>query len=292
LPGRERLLLVRRRATSGRIVGVWSWRDAVASVERTGDTLVVNLRAGDRHVHRRTDLGWRIETADRLGSRRSVDLAGHRAPSVGPPSILLDQLPPEVAEAVPSVVHPLPYSVQLGEAHYRRSEVNWADAGAPGAEVAVRRNGSVLVLDVRVASSERLFVVPGTENPYDNERASINGDGIQLYLETPATSGGWLLVPLAGRDQVEVLPVEGWEGTLEPVVRWHAIEDGYAIHLEVDLGVVDATVGLDVIVNETASGRVRRRGQLVMSGAAGEFVYLRGDRHDRARLLHFSLADA
>jgi hypothetical protein len=50
-------------------------------------------------------------------------------------------------------------------------------------------------------------------------------------------------------------------------------------------------VAADVIVNETVAERVRRRGQLVLSGAAGEFVYLRGDRHERARLLRFSLAD-
>jgi hypothetical protein len=46
-------------------------------------------------------------------------------------------------------------------------------------------------------------------------------------------------------------------------------------------------IELDVIVNETAPGRERRRGQLVMSGAAGEFAYLAGDRHDPARLLPF-----
>jgi hypothetical protein len=50
-------------------------------------------------------------------------------------------------------------------------------------------------------------------------------------------------------------------------------------------------VAADVIVNETVAERVRRRGQLVLSGAAGEFVYLRGDRHECARLLRFSLAD-
>ena len=40
-----------------------------------------------------------------------------------------------------------------------------------------------------------------------------------------------------------------------------------------------------VIINETVRGRGRRRGQLVMSGARGEFVYLRGDRHAADRLV-------
>jgi hypothetical protein len=46
---------------------------------------------------------------------------------------------------------------------------------------------------------------------------------------------------------------------------------------------------LDLVVNETTAGRERRRGQLVLSGAAGEFAYLAGDRHDPDRLLRFLL---
>jgi hypothetical protein len=42
-------------------------------------------------------------------------------------------------------------------------------------------------------------------------------------------------------------------------------------------------------VNETGSGRTRRRGQLLLSGGRSEFVYLRSDRHDRDRLLLFAL---
>jgi hypothetical protein len=48
---------------------------------------------------------------------------------------------------------------------------------------------------------------------------------------------------------------------------------------------------LDVLVNDAVVGRKRRRGQLVLSGARGEFVYLRGDRHDGSRLLPFMLGD-
>jgi hypothetical protein len=50
-------------------------------------------------------------------------------------------------------------------------------------------------------------------------------------------------------------------------------------------------VSIDVLVNDAAPGRERRRGQLVLSGAQGEFVYLRGDRHDGARLLPFMIVD-
>jgi hypothetical protein len=50
-------------------------------------------------------------------------------------------------------------------------------------------------------------------------------------------------------------------------------------------------LALDLIVNEMPRGRVRRRGQLVMSGARGEFVYLQGDRHDAARLIPLRISD-
>jgi len=48
---------------------------------------------------------------------------------------------------------------------------------------------------------------------------------------------------------------------------------------------------LDLIVNERPVGRERRRGQLVLSGARGEFVYLRGDRHDLERLIPIRFID-
>jgi len=54
---------------------------------------------------------------------------------------------------------------------------------------------------------------------------------------------------------------------------------------------VDRHAAVDVLVNEKPAGRERRRGQLVLSGAHGEFVYQVGDRQDRHRLLHVQFAD-
>jgi len=48
-------------------------------------------------------------------------------------------------------------------------------------------------------------------------------------------------------------------------------------------------VWADVLVNDMGAGRSRRRGQLVLSGADGEFVYLRGDRQPVSRFLRFAL---
>jgi hypothetical protein len=89
-----------------------------------------------------------------------------------------------------------------------------------------------------------------------------------------------------------VLAIEGWEKGLTVSGRWQPTQSGYAIVADVALPAGTTEASLDVIVNETAPGRERRRGQLVLSGARGEFVYLRGDRHDVARLLRFTIADA
>lgn len=291
--GRNRLVLARRRATTGRVTSVWAWRDGVAEVERAGDTLLVTLRAGDRHVHRRTDIGWRVETADRLGARRSVDLAGPRAPSIGPASLLADQLPPRAAaETQDAEPVALPLRAELGEPHYRRSERSWSDAGSPVAQVTLTMKGRRLMVDARVEPSERRFAPPDRGNPFDNEPAGINGDGVQLYVAAGEAIGGWLFVPIASRDEVWVHPVDGWRGTLVAEPRWHATERGYHLHAEVELPEGAGVAAADVVVNEIGPGRERRRGQLVLSGAAGEFVYLRGDRHEPSRLIRFSVTDA
>jgi hypothetical protein len=149
-----------------------------------------------------------------------------------------------------------------------------------------------LAINVDVSHVHRCFVPVDAENPLDNEPAAINGAGVQLYAVAGVFKGGWLLVPDPGSRDVGVLAIEGWTQGLTVSARWQPTESGYAIAAAVALPAGTTEVSLDVIVNETAPGRERRRGQLVLSGARREFVYLRGDRHDVARLLRFSIADA
>ena len=78
---------------------------------------------------------------------------------------------------------------------------------------------------------------------------------------------------------------EGWSDELRPRATWHATDDGYRLDAELPLPFDAAPIALDVLVNVSGPDRARRRGQLVLSGARGEFVYLRSDRHDRARLV-------
>jgi hypothetical protein len=297
------LLLVRRSAQRGQYVCVWTWRgrDAIASVQSDGTSVRVELRDGAFDQHSWDLAGWYIEHEPMHGSAKHRNLAppgqGRAARAVlggmreGEEDTGVSQSP--AAEETPSDSHALPATFVLDEANYRRSEESWSEAGCPTATVIVattRRD--TLAINVDVSHVHRCFVPLDTENPLDNEPAAINGAGVQLYAVAGVCKGGWLLVPDPGSRDVGVLAIEGWEKGLTVSARWQPTQSGYAIVAEVALPAGTTEASLDVIVNETAPGRERRRGQLVLSGARREFVYLRGDRHDVARLLRFTIADA
>ena len=103
-------------------------------------------------------------------------------------------------------------------------------------------------------------------------------------------TGGWMLVPELDGEAVRVRPITGWEASwTRPSAKWRALESGYELRIELALPVrvvgSEYPLDVDLVVNETAVERQRRRGQLVMSGSGDEFVYLRGDRHDATRLI-------
>ena len=280
------IVLVRAAGRSGRLTGVWSWRGAVADAEVRDDEVTIVKENAVRETHRATAEGWRIERSHE-GTTEAIVLAGfatHRTP-VGSHAIVADE--PPTAEPLP-----LPAHFQLAEPNYRRSEQTWAEAGEPRADVDVlmARRGR---LDVRVtvAPSQRIFIPVSSVNTLDNEPAAINGDGVQLYVIADGRRGGWLLVPHENSDEVEQRPIEGWNEGLTVRATWRATDEGWTLSASVDIPPDSTEVALDVLVNETVSGRARRRGQLVLSGANGEFVYLRGDRHDAARLLRFTIPD-
>jgi hypothetical protein len=114
--------------------------------------------------------------------------------------------------------------------------------------------------------------------------------GIQLYARSREASGAWMLVPEPSGDRVRVRQILDWGTMPAPAARWRRTAVGYEMRIELSL--LDAAssggeypIDLDLIVNETTAQRTRRRGQLVLSGARGEFVYLRGDRHEPSRLI-------
>jgi hypothetical protein len=274
--------VVRSRARSGRYVCVWSVRGDIESVD-FGDTLRVTMADGSTHEHQRTGDGWRADISV-AGSTRRVILGGmtQRAVPTGAGE--------ETDETFEIRAFNLPITVQLGESHYRRSEQAWRDAGEPTATVELALHDGSLHIEIDVHHSDLAFVPAGATNPFDNEPADINGDGVQLYLRTPLGSSGWMLVPETGSDAVRVRGIEGWDTAQSIDASWKPTAHGYTVNAM--LPIPDPMVAVDVIVNEMPRGRVRRRGQLVMSGAGGEFIYLRGDRHDPQRLIFLLQPDA
>lgn len=292
-PGLVPLLLARHSARTGRFTSVWSWRDGVTDVDMDGDTITVTRADGGRDAHASDAPGWRIErTRPPASGPTRVVLGGTAHPSRGERVSGPTAAVPVHDVRSSTSPHVLPFSAELGEAHYRPSEDTWHEAGEPRATVKIRTTGlRTLVIDLEVSPSDRIFVPIDAENLFDNEPMAINGDGVQLYVAAGDRSAGWLLVPRVDSTDVDARPAGDWRTELPLRAHWRPTNGGWALSAEIELPRSTTGVELDLLVNETAPGRQRRRGQLVLSGARGEFVYLRGDRHERDRLLCVTLPD-
>jgi hypothetical protein len=300
--GDRRFHLLRVHGDSGRLDLIWSFDGTVMGVSADAETTIVDCADGSRHVHGASEDGWLVKL-EVNGARSSIDLGGLRSDIAPPPPASEEprvapmelRVSPRIdgwlAERMRSDGELLRF--ELGEAHYRRSEESWREAGGPTATVSVAWNGTALDVEADVHTSGAPHFLPsGTDNPYDNEPAEVNGDGVQLYVVAGARSGAWLLVPEPDGG-VRARRVSGWSGLELEALRWRPTPRGYTLRARVLLPTneLDRPVGLDLLVNETAPGRVRRRGQLVLSGGSG-FVYLRGDRQERERLLQLRLEPA
>ena len=293
--GDASFIVVRSPWATGTIRALWSWSGAV-----TGATLfpTIAVTTSDaRHEHARAPRGWRVSIVG-ADSRTSIDLeglvpradvdvdvdvtdhdlTGHDGSDDEPRSAVV--LKPERA-----------VRVTLGAESYRRSEESWDDAGNPGAEIAFENEGGDLVIEVTVTNVDRSFTQAGATNQLDNESADINGAGIQLYLRTDTASAGYVLVPDTMDASVHVRPISDWGAGIPARATWSAIDNGYVVEIHIDGLPTETVIELDVIVNEKPANRQRRRGQLVLSGGGGEFVYLRGDRHDANCLIPMLLTN-
>jgi hypothetical protein len=291
--------LVRCEGPSGVIRSVWAWSSRVDAVTFAGECVEVALGV-ERHVHRKAETHWRMErTVD--GVQSGIELAGWVAvPPSGPrnASVGARQMEPLIARQPIRLRRSKPVAFDLGEANYRRSEESWDEAGRPSAHVTVSASGDGLIVDVSVSAGEIVFVPASATNPYDNEHPDINGHGVQLYVHTPANGGAWMIVPEAGSPTARIRPLAGWGTLAIQSATWSRSDDGFSICVCIALPPLPRRhargaypLWMDVLVNETVPGRDRRRGQLVLSGAPGEFVYLRGDRHDASRLVPLMIDD-
>ena len=110
----------------------------------------------------------------------------------------------------------------------------------------------------------------------------------------PPRDLNWLIVPepVSGRVRIAAR-VTGGDA---PALRASSEREphGYSVRIAVslaDLGLnISEPFKLGVVVNDMVSDRERRRGQLVLGGRSGEFVYLRGDRLAAEDLLDFLIA--
>jgi hypothetical protein len=285
-PGKPpaRFILLRSLDTVSQFRLVWSWSGAVTTAELF-PTIIVS-RAAERHLHFAVEHGWHIDI-EAGSAKSSIDLEGLRKDEPAGESY---ETTSEL-DAGPLEDDDIP-RIELGEESYRRSEESWEEAGRPSAIVEIIRKGKRLSLDVNVSHVEPTFVTAGTENRLDNESADINGAGLQLYLARGATRAAYVIVPDAGTSAVRTRPIDGWGATIPVSGEWSPTKLGYWVRIDIDEDISgEPGIGLDLIINEKPAGRERRRGQLVLSGAQGEFVYLRGDRHDPGRLIHFELND-
>jgi hypothetical protein len=271
----------------------------VTEVEREGDVVRVCTNDGVVHEHVPSDDAWRVELRV-AEARSSVGFASVpiriAASDVvpGTPDRTLSSRPVSDDRA-PHVVLDAPqatWHTTLAAPHYRRSEQTWEEAGRPTAEVTfllTETRDLTLHVDARTGT----IVVPDAdaENPLDNERAEVNADGVQLHLGVPGEArwrAAWLVVPEPGAATPRVIALEPGTPALR-TLAWQATPEGFTMRVEVPADVLDAlaasdgTVSLDLLVNERPPERLRRRGQLVLSGADGGFVYLRGDRQDPGR---------
>lgn len=287
--------------TSEREITIWQasgrrgrWRTvlawgAVTDVTFTPEAMVVDGPHGRTRIESR-DGGCDLATPDGQVHqlRRQATVAAAASGDREPPA--------SVAPAF--VLAPgRPFTLELGERHYRRSEQPWSQAGAPEATLRVAAGTAFVDIEISVRKVDPTFAPPRAVNPLDNEDPDINSDGVQLYLDVPGANAtaSWILVPEAA-PTVRITPRE-LRGAVPPLTAtWRLTPDGYQVRCGFPRGAqglgVDRHFRLNVVINEISRQRERRRGQLVATGSDGEWVYLRGDREDPRRMLSFEIPDA
>jgi hypothetical protein len=265
---------------------VIAWTAAQVSV--VGDEVHVSTAPDERHVHRRDVTGWHVELHAGV-ARSSIDLAGF----VPPPANIV--VTPDADRDIVDIRRGAIVEIELGREHYRRSEQHWEEAGSPRGTITLARDGDALVVSVASRAGDPQFAAADAANPFDNEHPDTMGAGVQLYLRAADSSAAWALVPEPDKPNhaVRVRDIEPPRGFESVKATWRPRDEDHVIVATVPMPpevVEGRPFDMDIYVNETIAGRSRRRGQLVLSGARGEWVYLRGDRHapDRWRSFRFA----
>jgi hypothetical protein len=295
LPGsNQRQAFLIRRADSNRafIVTVLDFTGGVTNVNLKGN--VIEVREGDAVTPVQVDAAEALITS---GTER-IALGGSRPAPLPHVSFIREN--PLVTQGQARWIDEPPAldgslvgfdcrgPLEMNEEHeYFRSEVAYPGPDEFSATAYVNCSDDQLFLAVDITKSE-VVMRPVDASPLnlDNEPDDINADGLQVYWEMPdGTSQGWLVRPAAiGKLIARAIGPAG-DGT--PTGAWQRTPTGYRITVGLPCSHVallrrTERLGFDLIVNEMRPGRIRRSGQLIWSGGPG-WVYLRGDRQDRAR---------
>ena len=261
-------MILRAAAPAGKhwVRTIWNWSESVASVTIDDDGALTTVTRLDGSADKHGQLDTATESARAVVGTRSVP----RHPTY-------------------EVVSCRPLVIELGGESYRRSEESWDEAGRPTARITVLVEPNELRIDVAVRKSGELtFVLANAVNRYDNESPDINGDGMQLFVHDALGSSAWVITPEIGphESRVRTRLIDEWPVARPLQATWRRTDEGYALSARLPIAPIvrDHELALGLVVNEKPPDRERRRGQLVLGGAGGEFVYLRGDREALDRL--------
>ena len=278
----RRFLVVRMHAAAGRLRTVWDWASTVSDV--TMDEYLVRIAERDGAV---TDYEWRDDGAHvvrRLAGREHrVLLSGFRD---------AEPFAPVATPAPPAEVLALPLIRELSEGNYRMSEYSWSDAGKPRAHVVIAADDVELEIRVDVRKSPLVFRASAAPDPaLDNEHPDINSDGVQLHLwsEGWREPAAWLAIPERACARTRVRQTSGGDDAPALSVVCRETIGGYEMRFVIARALLGPIVAIDILVNDMSPDRQRRRGQLVLSGAHGDRVYLRGDRQPLERFVRVQL---
>ncbi len=291
------LVALRQTGRQGRSLRVFALPGTVASLEVNAAAIAIET-AGDRPArwsHSRHDTGWRVARSasaqdvviELRGVRSVIAEAPAAVPAPQAPNHMmrwsLDQSAPDARVFA---------ATTLGNENYRPTEESWVDAGSPTAQIGFfveAGKSTFLVSAVVTVNRSPFFAAAVDDNPLDNEPADINSDGVQFHWRSFVT-GEWnsLLAVPDGAD-VRLTVISGSRDDV--TARWQMDVPGrsYSVFLDVPWPGLGTVIEYDCVINECPPDRERRRGQLVLSGAHGEFGYLRGARQgpERALFLQF-----
>ena len=269
---------VRARGHAGRQVTVIDLVQRDCRRRRSGEVIRVVLRDGTVHTHRPAD--WlAIELRRRRVRRSSIDLGGR----VADRTIAMPRRP---CRPPPACDHHARARRELRECRARRGALSALRADvdgrrrSDGAGDALRNEGRRSHLDVDVPKSDLTFVRAGAVNPFDNEPADINGDGVQLYLRNARAAerlDARARAPIprsCARDRSRA-----W--VRRSAVRAHvARRSTHGYRMRIERSAAFPTT-LDVVdQRDAARARATARSARPERRAPASSSYLRGDRHE------------